>query len=244
MPTEEFTLSSYSNAKQNEITTYMPMQKMISKQNFVIGLFLVAPSAYAVEIPASMIITGTISASSDITPKENDKVLIKQENGTLTGQGIVIDSSGTYSVELSKTAAFNGTALKLNYQQGSATYKLLDAGKESSFQFNGGIFPVRLTINPTIGSLISAGSASTGGGSTTPPPSTTTPPPSTKFNSNFDVNKDGVLNQKDIDLIKQQVAQGKTTLAAADVNKDGIVNTRDIIDTIKAFLASTRRIIK
>jgi hypothetical protein len=197
---------------------------------FVIAAFAVAGvtgAAEAQELPSNMQIVGTISASSDGTAPANGDQVIVVKNGATQASGTVVDASGAYFVEMSKTQAYNGTTLSLRLRKSSGIYQL-EFGPDNQFSYNGGFpFPARTTISPTIGSKLSGGDGDggrgdnggdNGGG----------------YAEGYDVNEDGVFNQADIDLIKQIIIAG-TNDSRADIDKSGIVNTRDAILAIRAL---------
>jgi hypothetical protein len=184
--------------------------------------------AAAQTVPSNLQIVGTISASDDgVAPEEGDEVLVVKGDST-EGSGTVIDSGGTYFVEMSKTQDYNGTSLSLRLRKSSGTYQL-EFGPDNQFTFNGGFpFPSRTTINPAIGAKLSGGGGDGGGGGGGGSGG------GGYSDSDYDVNGDGVFNQADIDLIKQAIVGG-TNETAADVDGNGIVNTRDAIMAIRAL---------
>lgn len=238
------------------------------------GIVMLGSSSAALaveELPSTMLIVGIVQASAAVAPQVNDKIFVKQANGTVEGQGIVGDDSSSYSVIMSKTSAFNGTRLTMQFQQavGGAIYELSD--NNNPFSFNGGFPANQLTINPVIGSLITAGTTSgggsTGGGSTgggsTGSGSTgggSTGNGSTGGGSTGNGSTSGGSTGSgstaagstfdtngDGQSNQQDIEQIKQALSRgkndtnADINKDGIVNTRDIIDAIKAFRALSKK---
>ncbi|MGK0171558.1 MAG: hypothetical protein ACI9W2_003288 [Gammaproteobacteria bacterium] len=236
--------------------------------SLVIGLSLMlCGQAHAQELPSTMVVFGTLLAGEGLTPQINDQVLLVGLDGTVEGIGSVRDASGIYAIESSKSASFNGTTLVMRLRRLGVDRRLLVGGVDAGFQFNGGLFPTRLLLNPTIGPLVEAPVAppepSPGGGGATPPtdggatPPTdggATPPtgggddagggedgPSPAAPASpFDIDGDGQFDQRDIDLVKSVVA-GKTEASErSDINGDGITNTRDIIDIIKARRAQNR----
>lgn len=200
-------------------------------------------------LPSTMIVVGRIQASSTVSPTVNDAILAKQDDGTVAGQGVVSSDGVSYSVIMSKTNDFNGTKLTLQLKQAKngAVYGLLD--NNNPFAFGGGFPASQLTMNPTIGNVVSQGSTDNGNGGTggntnngtggntnngTGNNSGGSTGGTTTNTKSFDVNGDGKSNQSDIDVIKQELAHGSNS-SKADINGDGIVNTRDVIDAIKQF---------
>lgn len=188
--------------------------------------------AGAQELPSNLQIVGSITGSSaGVEPAEGDQVLVVAE-GKVHGSGTVIDTSGNYFIEMSKTQAFNGTVLTMRIRKSSGAYQL-EFGPDNQFSYNGGFpFPARTTINATIGSKISGsdsgggdGDGRNGGG---------------VIDDGFDVNGDGIFSQADIDLIKTVIVQGDND-PAADIDKNGIVNTRDAILAIRALVEHRHR---
>ncbi|WP_271271566.1 dockerin type I domain-containing protein [Aliamphritea hakodatensis] len=188
----------------------------------------------AVPVPATMLVTGDINGGS-VSVKKNAEVIAVEPGTTASvATGVVLDNSGTYSVEISKTTDFNGTQLTLIYSTGGNRYQLLSDGEALVFSFNGGLLPSRRTYGLTIGALISSsnggdnggsGGDSGGGGGTA--------------DASFDLNGDGKVDTKDTALIKQHVVSNAAYLAKYDVNSDKLINTRDIIDVIKAARAAS-----
>ncbi len=196
--------------------------------------------AYAVDVPANMIVVGTITASETVTPSQNDQVtIVEASTGKSQGVGTVLDGVGTYAVDLSKDTDFNGTIMSARIKHEGSTYQLLDGSAPVEFPFSGGLFPNRITLGLTIGEKISGSTpaasdvpADTGGDTASDTELT--------FDAQFDVNGDSKLNQQDVDAVKNVVAGGQQS-SSADVNQDGIINTRDIIDVIRALNQHTRR---
>ena len=190
----------------------------------------------AVPVPATMLVTGDINGGS-VSVKKNAEVIAVEPGTTASvATGVVLDSSGTYSVEISKTTDFNGTQLTLIYSSGGNRYQLLSDGEALVFSFNGGLLPSRRTYGLTIGALISSsgggdnggsgGDSGGGGGGGT-------------ADATFDLNGDGKVDTQDTALIKQHVVSNAAYLAKYDVNSDKLINTRDIIDVIKAARAAS-----
>ncbi len=201
-----------------------------------LALLLATPFAQAVDTPSSMIITGTISSSSStpaVAPAKDDIVLvINPADNKQIGGGSVLDTSGTYAIEMSQTSAFNGTNLTLRLKKGGTTYALLGSdGTNVIFPYSGGLFPSRLSLSPTIGGVYSGG---TGGGT----PTSTEASGYTCTDTGMDVNGDGACDEKDIDAIRQYIAGVTRVVGKRDVNSDGIVNTRDMIDAIRSIRLS------
>jgi hypothetical protein len=203
-----------------------------------LALILATPFAQAVDTPSSMIITGTISSSSStpaVAPAKDDIVLvINPADNKQIGGGSVLDTSGTYAIEMSQTSSFNGTNLTLRLKKGGTTYALLGSdGSNVIFPYSGGLFPSRLSLSPTIGGVHSGGTS--GGGGT---PTSTEASGYTCADTTMDVNGDGACDEKDIDAIRQYIAGVTRVVGKRDVNSDGIVNTRDMINAIRSIRLS------
>ena len=218
-----------------------------SDGRFVIFLALAAFSGTALsatEVPATLIISGTISKGT-VAANKNDRInVINAKSGVEEGFGIVEDSSGFYTITLSKTTDFKGTELNFQLVKNGVIYALLDSGKPATVIFNAlGFFPAQLSLDMTVGSKIGGsptnpGNGNAGGG--TPAggngalPGTGGATVELKFDKKFDINGDNDFTQADIDIIKNSVAHSKGS-TAADINKDGRITTLDIILAIKAY---------
>lgn len=196
-----------------------------------------ASAAMALDIPAVLILTGTIQ-SGIVPPQANDLVQVIGPSGSVDGTGAVLNDTGNYVVELAKTYAFNGKTVILQLQQGSNYYQLLANNAPASFVFNGGILPSRLRLDATVGQFLHSAVATT----TPTMGRTATPHPSPDNGVNYDLNGDGVVNQQDIQILRSVLA-GELINNKADVNHDGVINTRDMIDIIKYHNANQQPIL-
>jgi hypothetical protein len=186
-------------------------------------------------IPSNLQVVGTIAGSGSVQPAQNDIVQIVRpaSTGTIEAQGTVLSNDGTFFVDVSKPQAFNGTALTAVLRKSNGIYQLNDGASPLAFNYSGTFpFPSRISFALTIGNRIggSAGGGS-GGGSGGGDGGIK--------NDTYDVSGDGVFNQGDIDLIRQALS-GRNPASKADVNKDGLINTRDVIDATKALRQAQR----
>lgn len=127
-------------------------------------VWLMATAASAQTVPSNLQIVGTIAPEGilGIQPEEGDQVLVVKD-GSTEASGTVLDASGAYFIEMSKTQGYNGTILSLRLRKSSGTYQL-EFAPDNQFTFNGGFpFPARTTLNPTIGQKVSGGGDSGGG---------------------------------------------------------------------------------
>jgi len=193
------------------------------------------------------VLNGTISTSSDgkIVPTEGDVVLAVNANTGVTEGTGPADVVG-YGIILSdKPSSLNGVQLLLRLKHGGVTFKLLRPdGGDAIVAFNGSFLPVRVTMNVVASSEVvggtgggNTGGGNTGGGNTgggnTGGGSTgggSTPPAALRG----DINGDGKIDEKDIQLLKLGIA-GRIPVDAAkmDITTDGVVNTRDLIEMIR-----------
>ena len=211
------------------------------------GAFASIGGALAQDIPSNLQIVGQISSgASGITPVIGDEVRVVNVDSSATeAVGTILATDGTYFVEMSKFTDFNGTQLTLRLRTGGALFQLV-FGSDNTFSFFGAFpFPVRTTINATIGEQFSGGDG--GGGDADGAPiagpaigGAGAPAEAGTPDARFDVNGDGLFNQADIDLIKQAISASNPN-PAADVNGDGIINTRDAVTAIRRLLSVTDR---
>lgn len=185
-------------------------------------------------IPSNLQVVGTIAGSGSVQPAQNDIVQIVRpaSTGTIEAEGTVLSNDGTFFVDVSKPQAFNGTALTAVLRKSNGIYQLNDGASPLAFNYSGTFpFPSRISFALTIGNRIggSAGGGSGGGSGGD----------GGIKNDTYDVSGDGVFNQADIDLIRQALS-ARNPASKADVNKDGLINTRDVIDATKALRQAQR----
>ena len=221
----------------------------ITKLFIVLVFFIVSVTdVYAVDVPSTLIITGSISGGTVVISK-NDQILAVQPGSktVVEGTGFVLDSSGDFSVTISKTTDFNGTDLTLILKKKAdgAQYQLNDGKDPVLFQHAGSLFPAQINLSLKVGAKLVNGqpvddntdNSDTDSDNDNDSDSDSNSNDSNTTSSPYDVNNDGDINQQDIDLIKASVVQGGYN-SAMDVNSDKIVNTRDIIETIKVFISN------
>ena len=220
-------------------------------------MFLTSLASAQTSLPVSMIIEGTIGASSDgkLVPLESDRIVV-----SVASSGLILPADGTigggsYGVSVSQAASFNGTNIGLLLKRGTVTYQLRKSdGTAAVIGFNGAVLPLGRTVMDLVAtSLIVSGGTTTGGttgGGTTGGGTTgggtagnaTAGDPSLRA---ADFNSDGRVNEADIERLKQALA-GRIPInkTAMDVNNDGVVNSRDLIDLIRAVRAQARQNLK
>lgn len=198
-------------------------------------------AAWAVEMPYTMMVTGTVGAGT-VVPRKGDFILVLGPDLKLEGSGSVGSNDGLYVITMSKSSSFNGQTLTMQFRQGTKIYELLLNGTPASFQFSGSILPNQLPLDPVVGKFLrnttTAADQPTGtqyDEPTTPPPvavPTTTDGAASPAGQKYDLNGDGKVNQADVQVM-YAVLEGSMANARADVNGDGVVNTRDLIDLIR-----------
>ena len=204
-------------------------------------LVALSGTTWAQEVPSNLQIVGQVaSGASDLTPVQGDEVrVVRPSSGQLEAAGTILDVKGTFFVDMSKSADFNGTQLTL-FLKTNNQIRQLQFGSDNTFSFSGTFpFPSRITINPTIGDVVAIAGNGDGNGNSG---SSDGDGSSSKGlqNTKFDVNGDGVFNQADIDEIKDSITSSDPN-PNADVNGDGIINTRDAIASIKSLRSGTNR---
>jgi hypothetical protein len=122
---------------------------------------LSSPLPASVDVPAHMLVTGTISASETISPSQNDQVhIVLASTGQSQAVGAVLDDSGSFAVELSESSGFNGTVMSARIKHGGTLYHLLDGSEPVEFRYSGGLFPNRISLGLTIGEPIGGAAVS------------------------------------------------------------------------------------
>ena len=114
---------------------------------FALLALLVPLSAVATpEMPAVMLVNGTISAGAGMNPtapQAGDQVLaFSAVDGQLVGSGPV-SAAGDYMSILVRTVSFNGTPVVLELQHGRQRFQLLRDGAPAWLRFHGRTLPER-----------------------------------------------------------------------------------------------------
>ena len=192
----------------------------------------------------TMVVVVTVAASSDgkNQPTATDVVIAtNSKDGQVVGQSDPAQQSvaGTYQIVVSNAGIPVGTSLTLSVRQNSTVLPLLDAnGKTAAVVFNAsGIFFTQVQISTHLPDVSSTGTGGTGGTGTTTGGSTGSGT-STGSTTTLvgDINGDGKVDQKDVDLLKQALSgQIAVNTSRMDVNIDKVVNTRDLIDLLRAL---------
>ncbi len=87
------------------------------------SLFAPLAAHAAADVPANMIVVGTIYPSETVSPALNDQVyIVIASSGKTEGVGTILDDAGTYAVDLSKNTDFNGTEMSARIKHGGITY--------------------------------------------------------------------------------------------------------------------------
>lgn len=195
--------------------------------------FLASP-AWALETPATMVITGKIRGNSSLRPQVGDRVLaLNKDTGKLEEAGKVHSRAGLFSIIIKKSSAFNETVLLLQLEQHGKRYKLKQKRQQpAEIIFQGGLVPTRVALRLKIitpeGYMPPINNGGTGNNRSI----AGTPAAPTPAAILGDLNGDGQLDQADVNIVKDVVA-GKISNDQADINADGIINTRDIINIIR-----------
>ena len=101
---------------------------------------------------------------------------------------------------------------------------------------SGPLFTFVFTAPQATGQTVSvglSGIAAVTGADTAPPVLVTSSPATFKTRSRYDVNGDGVVDQLDVDIVRQQV-NGTQPCTTGDVDGDGVCKVKDLQLTIKA----------
>lgn len=201
--------------------------------------------AQSTDLPVSVIYSGTIAAASNgLKPTKGEAVqVLNNTSGAIEATGSIEDDAGTFLVQMSKPAGFNGTPITFKLDKAQARYDLLQNGQNVVLSFSGSFLPairtLALTLATTSKPLAGTGTGTgTGSGTGT---GTGTDSGSSTTESAFDINGDGKVDETDVALAKAAIAGAGTVTAKMDVNKDGIFNTRDVIDVIRAARANPKR---
>lgn len=203
----------------------------------------VPATALAQSVPSNLQVVGVITSSGTDKPtlaSGNNVYAINKSSGATEGTGSVIDSSGTYLIDMSKETSFNGTTVLLRLVNGGKAYKLMDGTTEAEFDYAGGFpFPAKVVKNVSVGDVISSGSNSNGGSGGGSSGNSSGTGDCGGTNSAFDANGDGVSNQADIVFIKTQLGNSNPA-SKADINKDGRVTTADVITAMRTLAGAMR----
>ncbi|MBB6211256.1 dockerin type I domain-containing protein [Novispirillum itersonii] len=181
--------------------------------------------ALAQELPSSLQVVGVVSPDvAQVLSLAGAVVsVIDRDNGSTVGTGAVIDANGTFFVEMMQSNSFNGRVMQLSMTWQGKTYGLYEGTRLSEFPFAGS-FPFPSRVNKTV---------------TVRLPGQAEPPVPGGGLSPWDVNRDGVFNEKDIEQLYNglggQAGSGPVVIQVYDVNRDGVFNSLDIVDARRAL---------
>ena len=123
----------------------------VSRIAAFIALWFAALSAVAAELPAIMLLTGSIYGTGSVAPAAGDRVLAFANNdGRWIGDGTV-SAAGVYSLLISSLASFNGSPVVFELQQGRHRYALLGKNGATWLPFAGRLLPERSLLDLTLG---------------------------------------------------------------------------------------------
>lgn len=196
----------------------------------------------APETPSNLRIVGTIdTGESDVTLAVNDQVVVfTTADGRTVATGTVLDASrGSFFVEMSQPMGFNGTDISLRLRTSAGVFQLL-FGPDNKIAFSGGFpFPnsvtLRTTIGPRVGGNDDPGDRETATVDEAPPGDIQVEPTGC-----LDVTGDGVVDQRDIDFVVEQLRRSRPD-SQADANCDGVVSSLDVVVLIRALFSTQAR---
>jgi hypothetical protein len=197
-----------------------------------------APSARAQvrpEIPSTLDVVGEIvvtGASAALITQPGALVLaVDQSSGQVAGSGPIADPAGHFIITMSKPREFNGTNLTMQLSVNGGVIQLLENNVPVAFPYNG-TFPFPTVINKDLTLGVVGAQA---------PAAPTTPVANIcpTWLPRCDVFQTGVVDDRDVEFIKQQLGTRNPDLRA-DVDGNGVVNTLDLLDEMRA-LAEIRR---
>lgn len=191
-------------------------------------------TAQAQEMLSNLQIVGTIERAGQAPAfKVGDTVqVIEDKGGAVAATGSIIDAHGTYFIEMTKPAAYNGTALHFAVVVQGETLPLKEGKGEAKLAYKGGFpFPKRETkaLYYGDGTPVAKGTAPVVAAAA-PAAKSGGPCPATL--PKCDANSDGVFDQKDIDVVKAQLT-AKSADPRADLNGDGVVNSADMVTGVR-----------
>jgi len=195
----------------------------------VAALAAVAPArAQVPEIPSTLDIAGIILGSNTTAPLLQQPgatvIAVDQATGGVEGSA-PLDVRGRFSITMSKPRAFNGTLLTLQLSVNGTALQLLEGNAPVAIPYTGTFpFPTIITKSLTLDMVIPSGPAATGSTSASVCPS---------WLAKCDVFGSGVVDERDVDFIKQQLGTRNPDMRA-DVDGNGVVNTLDLLQEMRA----------
>lgn len=196
--------------------------------------------AEAQEMLSNVQIVGTIERTGKAPAfKVGDTIKVIEDNGgAIAATGSVLDSNGTFYVEMTKSAKYNGTPVHLEIVVQGEQLPLKEGKNAAKLVYKGGFpFPKRETKTLSYGDGVPTGkpavatpTAAVGGPAAPANPAAASICPATL--PKCDANGDGSFDQKDIDLVKAQLTAKPADLRA-DLNGDGVVNSADMVAGIR-----------
>lgn len=195
-------------------------------------------SAQAQEMLSTLQIVGTIERTGKAPAfKVGDVVkVIEDKGGAVAATGTVLDAKGTFFVEMSKSAKYNGTPLHLEIVVQGEQLALKEGKGDAKLAYKGAFpFPKRETKTLFYGDATPTGK----------PAAASAPAPQTSAASakpaaslcpaslpKCDATGDGAFDQKDVDFVKAQLT-AKNADPRADLNGDGVVNSADMVAGVR-----------
>lgn len=186
-------------------------------------LLLVVFPAWAQDLPSNMTVQGTLTGNDDVAIAAGQKVLVVRANSFSTVEGTgTVQANGAYQVQLDKTRATNGVLMTMLLQDDSAKYQLNFGLVPVSFEFLGS-FPAvtTLVLNLNVGKEI-----------------TPEEEEDAVIYDPVDLNKDGVIDETDLRLMRSALGKNTTDIQA-DLNQDGKVTVKDAGVVIKEIHKQT-----
>ncbi len=184
------------------------------------------------QIQVSARYVGTVTAGdSDLTISGGETLsIVLQEDTSTVYATTTLNADGSYDVSLAQDIDFNGTVLTYILRSGNTIYQIVTSnGGQFVFQYLG--LPSGLTspFDVVVGSVLQT--LSSGDDSEDEIDLGV-------FNgiapTGLDYDQDGVLDEQDINLVKQAVVVGSTD-SVYDLNLDGRVNIADVIQMIRTY---------
>lgn len=186
--------------------------------------------AQAQEMLANLHIVGTVERTGKAPAfKVGDVIkVVEDKGGAIAATGTILDAKGTFFVEMSKSAHYNGTPLHFDIVVQGEQFALKEGKAEAKMAYKGGFpFPKRETRqfyygDGVPGAPVPQAAMATGKGTAVCPSSL----------PKCDANGDGVFDQQDTDFVKAQLT-AKNPDPRADLNGDGTVNSADLVAGVR-----------
>jgi hypothetical protein len=189
-----------------------------------------AMAQQAAEIPSTLDLAGQIvgaGAAAALVQHAGATVLvIDQSSGATVGSAPIADAQGHFVVTMSQSKSFNGTIITMQLSSGGAVYPLLEGDAPVSIPYNGSFpFPTIIRKQLSLANVESAANAAAA------PEDVPVCP--TRL-AKCDIFGTGIVDERDIDFIKQQLGSRNPDMRA-DVDGNGVVNALDLLSEMRAF---------